>query len=264
MKKLKGAILLVAASIVFSSHVPFLKPNQFVLLHNRFQVESSFTEDPFQADFAMNSPFFYLIDPEGNQTIITPSAQTSAAVYLEPIIADSGTYRINAAQRKGPKYRGVETDGGKLYFSDDTITVKGKRITLQYFSSADTYVCKGEPNYKPKSLNKSVEIIPLSSPNTIKVNEPIKFRVLQEGKAVDNARVVVAYNNEHYTKKKVADLYDVENERENNIYADNDGVFTFIPKKSGLILLFVTIHKRINNIQWESYNNSLTLEVRLP
>lgn len=264
MKKLKVVILLIIAAIIFSSHVPFLKPNQFVILHDRFHVESSFTEDPFQADFAMNSPFFYIIDPMGNQTTIAPSAKTSAAVYLEPTIIDSGTYRINAAQRKGPRYRGVETAEGKKYFSNDTLTVKGKKITLQYFSSADTYVCKGQPNYKPKPLNKSVEIIPLSSPNTIKVDESIKFKVYQDGKAVANARVVVAYDNDHYNKKKLIDLYDVENERENNIYADNDALFTFIPEKSGLVLLFVTIHKRIDDTQWESYNNSLTLEVRLP
>lgn len=263
MKKLKVVLLLIVSGIIVSGHVPFLKPNQFVILHDRFHVESSFTEDPFQADFAMNSPFFYLIDPAGNQMIIEPSAKTIAAVYLEPTLNDSGTYRINAAHRKGPKYRGVETDEGKKYFSDDTITVEGKKITLQYFSSADTYVCKGLLNYKPKPLNKSVEIVPLSSPNKIKVNEPIKFKVYQDGVSVANARVVVAYDDDHYKKKELIDLYDVENERENNIVANMDGVFTFVPEQTGLVLLFVTIHKKISATEWESYNNSLTLEVRL-
>lgn len=262
--KLNVIIILIISAITLSSHVPFLKPNQFVILHDRFHVESSFTEDPFQADFAMNSPSFYVIDPSGNQKSITPSAKTIAAVYLEPTVKDSGTYRINASQRKGPLYRAVESADGKKYFANDTMTVKGKKITLQYFSCADTYVCKGQPNYKPNPLNKSVEIIPLSSPNRIKVNESIKFKVLHDGKTVDHARIVVAYDDDHYIKKNLVDLYDVENKRENNIYAGNDGVFTFTPEKPGLVLLFVNIHKKVSETHWESYNNSLTLEVRLP
>ena len=263
MKSLRNILILVVAAVLFSSHVPFLKPNQFIILHNRFQVESSFTEQPFQADFAMNSPFYYLIDPEGNQTTISPGAKTSAAVYLEPVINGEGTFRINAALRKGPNYRGVETADGRKYFSKDTLVVEGKKITLQYYSCADTYVCKGLANYTPKPLNKGVEIIPLSSPNAMKVNEPYRFKVLQDGKEVANARIVVEYDNDYYTKERAADLYDVENVRENNIHAGQDGVFSFVPEKTGLVLLFVTIHKQISDTHWESYNNSLTLEVRM-
>jgi hypothetical protein len=263
MKSLRNILILVTAAVLFSSHVPFLKPNQFIILHDRFQVESSFTEQPFQADFAMNSPFFYVIDPAGNQTTVAPSGKTSAAVYLEPKINGSGTFRINSAERKGPRYRGVETVEGKKYFSDDTLTVKGKKITLQYYSCADTYVCKGLLNYTPRPLNKGVEIIPLSSPNTMKVNQPSRLKVYQDGEEVAHARIVVAYDNEHYIKKRVADLYDVENVRESNIYADQNGVFTFTPEKTGLVLLFVTIHQQISDTHWESHNNSLTLEVRM-
>ncbi len=262
MKPLRLTILLALAAVLFSSHVPFLKPNQFVVLHNRFQVESSFTEEPFQADFAMISPAFYLIDPAGKQTTVAPGGKTSAAVYLEPKITGEGTYRINAALRKGPNYRGVETAEGKKYFSTDTLVYEGKKITLQYFSCADTYVCKGLHNYRPQLLNKGVEIIPLTSPNAMLANRPYQFKVYQDGKPVPNARIVVEYDNDHYLKARTADLYDVENVRENNIHADQDGVFTFKPEKAGLVLLFVTIHQRITDTHWESYNNSLTLEVR--
>lgn len=264
MKSLKKAISLILLAAACSSHVPFLKPNQFIILHNRFQVESSFTEQPFQADFAMNSPYFYLIDPTGNQTTITANAKTSAAVYLEPALSGEGTFRINAAWRKGPKYRGVENAEGKKYFSNDTLNVEGKKITLQYYSCADTYVCKGLANYTPKPLNKGVEIIPLSSPNAMTVGQAYQFKVLQDGKEVPNARIVVEYDKDHYQKKQVADLYDVENVRENNIHANQYGVFTFVPQKPGLVLLFVTIHKQISATDWESHNNSLTLEIRKP
>ncbi|WP_173427661.1 DUF4198 domain-containing protein [Geofilum rubicundum] len=263
--KIKTIILFLfplLAFVAFSAHVPFLKPNQFVVLHNRFQVESSFTEDPFQADFAMHAPVYYLIDPHGDQSTIAPAAKTSAAVYLEPLIADSGTYRIHAAPRKGPQYRGVETEDGKKYFSDDTLRVAGKKITLQYFSSADTYVCKGKPDYTPTPLNHGVEIIPLSPPNALKVGEPVNFRVLRDGQAVAHARMVVAYDNEHYVLDNPVDLYDVENQRRNNVFADGDGLCTFIPEKPGLVLLFVTIHENIGSNRWESHNNSLTLEIR--
>ena len=264
MKKYAFSVLLVLASVVFSAHVPFLKPNQFIVLHNRFQVESSFTEDPFQADFAMLAPAYYLIDPKGTQSIVAPVAKTIAAVYLEPLIVSAGTYRIHAAARKGPQYRGVETEEGKKYFSDDTLRVTGKKITLQYFSSADTYVCKGEPDYSPMPLNQGVEIIPLSAPNALKVGEPVRFKVLRDGEAVAHARMVVAYDNAHYTMESTVDLYDVENQRRNNVFADGDGICTFVPEKPGLVLLFVTIHENIGNSHWESHNNSLTLEVRRP
>jgi len=97
----------------------------------------------------------------------------------------------------------------------------------------------------------------------MKVNEPYRFKVLQDGKEVANARIVVEYDNDYYTKERAADLYDVENVRENNIHAGQDGVFSFVPEKTGLVLLFVTIHKQISDTHWESYNNSLTLEVRM-
>ncbi|MFV0290226.1 MAG: hypothetical protein ACK5IJ_04915, partial [Mangrovibacterium sp.] len=58
------------------AHVPFLKPNQFTVLHNRLQIESSFTEFPFQADFTMSSPCFSLINANGKQTTLVPTAKT--------------------------------------------------------------------------------------------------------------------------------------------------------------------------------------------
>jgi uncharacterized GH25 family protein len=163
--------------------------------------------------------------------------------------------------RKGPKYKAIVTADGKLYFANDTLSKQGKKTSMQYYSSADTYLLKGQSNYTPRLLNEGAEIIPLSSPNNIKTNDKVQFRVYQNGKPVANARVVVAYDNEYYAKKRLQDLYDVENTRESNLYANKDGVFTFNPKKAGLVLLFVTIHNKIDDSLWESYNTSLSLEV---
>ncbi len=266
MNSLKLFFIAVGCAVFtsLSAHVPFLKPNLFNPKHDRLQVESSFTEFPFQADFAMDSPCFSLINPDGKQTTMTPNAKTRAAIYLEPVLTEEGTYRINAAVRKGPKYKAVETADGKLYFADDMQKKEGKKTFMQYYSCADTYIAKGNPNYQPHKLNTSVEIIPLSSPNQLFLNNQISFTVFQDGKPVPNARVVVVYDNEHYEKHRVEDLYDVENVRNSNLHADENGTFTFTPKKAGIALLFVTIHKKINASLWESYNTSLTLEVNLP
>lgn len=266
MNPLKISLSTIGSAVILlaNAHVPFLKPNLFNPQHNRLQVESSFTEFPFQADFAMDAPSFSMIDPNGKQTTILPNAKTQAAIYLEPVLSEDGTYRINAGVRKGPKYKAIETADGKLYFADDIQKKTGQKTFMQYYSCADTYIAKGEPNYKPQRLNKSVEIIPLSSPNRIFLNNNISFTVFQDGKPVPNARVVVVYDNEHYEKHRVEDLYDVENVRNSNIYADKEGTFTFTPKKAGMVLLFVTIHKKISPELWESYNTSLTLEVNLP
>lgn len=266
MKTSKAIILSLFMSIAFNAHahVPFLKPNLFNVIHDRFQIEASFTEEPFQADFAMDSTRFSIIGPNGKQTTIVPTAKTRAAEYLEPVINDNGSYRINAGVRKGPKYNALETTEGKLYFADDIKKKQGKMTKLQYYSSADTYLAKGEAEYSPRLLKKGVEIIPISSPHTISAKGKATFRVYQNGKPVANARVVVAYDNDHYVKRRAANLYDVENKRESNIYANSDGIFTFTPKKTGLVLLFVTIHKKIDDSLWESHNASLTLEVNLP
>lgn len=247
-----------------SAHVPFLKPNQFHVLNNRLVIESSFTEFPFQADFAMTSPRFWLINPAGDKTELAPVAQTKGAVYLEPTIAENGTYRISTGVRKGPVYRGVETSEGKLYFSDDTLRFSGRNIVLDYYNSADVYVAKGEPDYSPNPLNQGVEIVPLTSPNRLCLGGKLSLRILNNGSPVANARMVVAYDNEHYEKHRIEDLYDVENVRESTIYADSDGIITFVPRKAGLVLLFVTIHEKKDNSAWSSYNTSLTLETLLP
>ncbi|MFV0522797.1 MAG: hypothetical protein ACK5MI_10315 [Mangrovibacterium sp.] len=65
MKAFKSIALsvLIFSSLGSYAHVPFLKPNQFIVSNNRLQIESSFTEFPFQADFAMSSPCFSIIDP---------------------------------------------------------------------------------------------------------------------------------------------------------------------------------------------------------
>ncbi|WP_163717293.1 DUF4198 domain-containing protein [Mangrovibacterium lignilyticum] len=266
MKRLTIAFLslFLFVGVQVNAHVPFLKPNQFIVLHNRLQIESSFTEFPFQADFAMDSPCFSMIEPGGGQTILQPTAKTRVANYLEPRLAGDGTYRINAGVRKGPKYKALETPDGKLYFSDDMQKHQGRATSLQYYSSADTYLAKGQPDYKPQLMEKGIEIIPLSSPNAIQVKDESSFRVYQDGKPVANARVVVVYDNEHYDKHRIGDLYDVENTRESTLNANADGVFTFSPKKAGLVLLFVTVHTKIDDTLWESYNSSLSLEVNLP
>ncbi|MFV0364918.1 MAG: DUF4198 domain-containing protein [Mangrovibacterium sp.] len=261
MRKL--VVILVLLSTQTFAHVPFLKPNQFWVLHNRLHIESSFTELPFQADFAMSSPCFSLIAPDGKQSVLTPTAKTCAAEYLEPNLTTDGTYRIHAGMRKGPKYRAIETADGKLYFADDIAKKKGTMTKMQYFSSADTYISKGHTDYTAKALGEGVEIIPLSSPNEIKPNESYSFQVYENGEPVPHARIVVVYDNEHYEAHRVEDLYDVENVRKSNIYADTDGIFSFTPKRAGLVLLFTTIHHKIDNSLWESYNTSVTLEVSL-
>lgn len=269
MKSITNAIALCVLvfslfAVSASAHVPFLKPNQFYVLNNRLVIESSFTEFPFRVDFAMNSPHFGMINPDGAQTELIPVAKTKGAVYLEPALPGDGTYRIFAGVRKGPAYRGVETPEGKLYFSDDTLRFAGRKITMNYYSSADTYVVKGESDYTARPMNSGVEIIPLSSPNELALGDSLRFRVLNNGSPVENARVVVAYDDEHYLTHRDGDLYDVENVRDSNIYADAEGNFTFEPKQAGLVLLFVTIHDKKSDTLWESCNTSLTLEVHPP
>lgn len=263
-KTFKTTICTLAFSfiaIAASAHVPFLKPNQFNVLHHRFVIESSYTEFPFQADFAMKVPAFTMVMPDGATLSISDYVETKGAVYLQPEITMEGTYRFSTSVRKGPKYRGVKSSEGKLYFSQDTNRVEGKKIELQYFNSADVYVFKGNPNYTAKPLNTGVEIIPLTSPNELSLGKELSFSVLNDGKPVENARVVVAYDDEHYLFHRHGDLYDVENVRESNIHTDSEGKFTFKPKQAGLVLLFVSIHKKINDTLYESYNTSLTLEV---
>lgn len=264
MFKSLAFVMLCANFWVLHAHVPFLKPNQFNVLHSRLHIESSFTEDPFQADFAMLSEAYLMISSTSEIQKIEPSFKTAAAVYLEPQITDSGTYRIHSALRKGPKYRAIETANGKLYFADDIVKHTGKHTFLQYFSSADTYLTLGASNYKTFLMKKGVEIIPLSSPNEIYTNTETKFRIYMDGVPASNARVVVAYDNDHHLAIPTTDLYDVENKRANNIYANSNGEFTFKSQKAGLLMLFVTIHKKNNDNLWESYNNSVTLEIRLP
>ena len=265
MKKLiliASAITLMA-SLTAQAHVPFLKPNQFNVTHHRLTIESAFTEFPFQADFAMDSPNFTITTPQGETTAIKPVAKTKAAVYLEPELKEEGTYRISTGQRVGPIYKAVETADKKLYFAADMKRVTGKPTTMNYYSYADTYIFKGQQKYAAKPFNKGLEIIPLTSPNGLLLGGEGSFRVLENGKPVANARIIVVTDNEHFTKHRIEDLYDLDNVRESNIHANQQGEFTFHPKKAGLNFLFVTVHHQLNENLWESQNASLTLEVHL-
>lgn len=260
---LTAALALLASSA--NAHVPFLKPNQFNVLHPRLHVESAFTETPFQADFAMTSPHFALIAPDGSQQPLEASARTRAAVYLEPVIQQDGSYRITTGMRKGPLYRAVEADrNGKLYFADDIPRTPGKPATMQYYSRADVYLAKGEPNYQMRASGEGIEILPLTSPNRLILGGELRLKVLHQGKPVANARIVVGHDNEHYQRHFKEDFYDVENTRPGHLYSDEQGVFSFRPEHAGLYFLFTTLHINIAPGQWESHNAALTLEVMRP
>ena len=84
-----------------------------------------------------------------------------------------------------------------------------------------------------------------------------------EPQPAPRARVIVAYDNEHYQKRRIEDLYDVENVRASNITADENGQFSITPTRGGLLYLFVTLHKRVQPDRWESHNAALTLEAAL-
>lgn len=264
MKKFFLALIALITALAAEAHVPFLKPNQFNVTHHRLTIESAFTEFPFQADFAMDSPNFTITSPNGEISAIKPVAKTKSAVYLEPELKEEGTYRISTGQRLGPVYKAVETPDKKLYFAADMKRVSGKPTTMNYYSYADTYIFKGHQKYKPVPLNKGLEIIPLISPNGVILGGELRLQVLEEGKPVPNARIIVVTDNEHFSKRRIEDLYDVENVRASNIHANAQGEFVFHPQKAGLNFLFVTVHHQLNEQLWESQNASLTLEVNLP
>jgi len=264
MKKFSLALIVLVTALAAEAHVPFLKPNQFNVTHHRLTIESAFTEFPFQADFAMDSPNFTITSPQGVTTAIKPIAKTKAAVYLEPELKEEGTYRISTGQRVGPIYKAVETADKKLYFAADMKRVTGKPTTMNYYSYADTYIFKGQQKYVAKPFNKGLEIIPLASPNGLLLGGELNFRVLENGKPVPNARIIVVTDNEHFIKHRIEDLYDLDNVRASNIHANEQGEFSFHPQKAGLNFLFVTVHHQLNEQLWESQNASLTLEVNLP
>lgn len=264
MKTLSLAIIAFVTALTAEAHVPFLKPNQFHVTHHRLTIESAFTEFPFQADFAMDSPNFSLTSPTGETTGLQAVAKTKSAVYLEPELNEEGSYRISTGQRVGPVYKAIETADQKLYFAADMKRVSGKPATMHYVSYADTYIYKGQPNYTARPFNQGLEIIPLSSPNTLTLGGSLRLQVLEDGKPVPNARIIVVTDNEHFTQRRIEDLYDVENVRASNLHANAQGEFSFQPQKAGLNFLFVTVHHPLNPQLWESKNASLTLEVNLP
>lgn len=266
MRKSFLAFALACASLTALAHVPFLKPNQFNVLHERLQVESAFTEMPFQADFAMDSPHFSLTTPDGSSVALEGALKTRAAVYLEPLLqGGDGTYRVSTGVRQGPLYRAVQAErNGKLYFADDMAQTPGKAVTMQYFSRADVYVTKGEPAYQMRPAGQGVEIVPLASPNQLAPGKPLRLQVLRDGKPVPRARIVQGFGDEHYQRQRQADFYDPDNVREDNITADMQGIFTFRPGKAGLHYLFTNLHVQVAETEWESHNAALTLEVNPP
>lgn len=257
--KWAGALALCASAVSAGAHVPFLKPNQFNVEHDRLQIESSFTEMPFQADFAMDSPHFSVVAPDGSRTAITPVARTRAAVYLAPVLQQEGTYRFSTGVRVGPQYKAVETATSKLYFSGDMKRVVGTPVSMQYYSRADVYVHKGDTRYTPRPFNEGAEIVPLSAPGDLMLGRTLRLQVLMDGRPVPKARIVVVADNEHFRKNRRGDFYDVENARASNITTDEQGQFDFSPQLAGLNLLFVTLHHKTGANAWDSHNASLVL-----
>ncbi len=253
------------------AHVPFLKPNQFQVTHGRFQVESAFTEQPFQADFAMDSPNFTMLLPDGQTQALQPTAKTRAAVYLEPQLLGEGTYRISTGVRTGPLIKAVAAQG-KLYFAKEMASVVGQKNQVRYDSRADVYVSKGAASYHPQPVNIGLEIIPLSAPTALHSGARLKLQVLQNGKPQPGLRITVVQDGQQYRQAGEIDFYAKDPNQDANqdtsaqaqLLTDALGQAIFAPQQAGLYYFLVGQHEQISPELWQSHNAVLTLEVKLP
>lgn len=241
---------------VAQAHSPYLKPNAFQpdAKRDHVTVEASFSEDDLRPDISMTADHWHATGPDGKTVVLAPAASLKDATYLEVPIASDGTWRISTGERTG-RVAKAALQGTSLRFLEpgETPWPSEKVVDVQSVTRADVFVTRGKATATPAPEN-DLEIWPASAPNGAYTKEPVRVRLLDNGKPVKGEHVTIHGDNKLYQDKTPAPL---------DLVSDADGQVSFTPAQAGLYLIQARVRapSATNPDLWISRTATLTLEV---
>ncbi|MGV7207204.1 DUF4198 domain-containing protein [Oxalobacteraceae bacterium A2-2] len=197
---MKRICLFAATCLVMLSaraHTPFLLPSSFdVQPKEVISVDAGFTEKFFVSDVAFGETAFTIVTPEGERIAFGDIRQFKQRTVAEQQLPDQkGTYRLSTGPRLGAVFRTWEYKGKTETARDpQQVMPAGAKLLSHYqsLSVSEAYVTAGKPSAKALApTGKGLEIVPVTHPSDLFVNEKFDFIVQYDGKPLASQKVSV-------------------------------------------------------------------------
>lgn len=206
------AVLTVGSAL---AHTSYLEPNIFATTKGKMvTIEASFTEDFPHPDFVVKSEDWHYYTPKGERKPYDLIQEFKQVTILEQAIEENGTYRFSTGERLGREgtvfklkdgtYKSAFTPEGKQPAVPEGAVI----LTSQTATIADVYVTKGAPTTPAMQTSIGrLQIVPVTHPNEIYLDDGFAFRLLFDGKPLqDQAMKLYRAGGKYAADKGVMDL----------------------------------------------------------
>ncbi len=252
------AVLALAACPALA-HTSYMLPSTFDATDMPLvTVESSFTEDFFAPQIAVDAEDFHVLAPDGSRAEFETVTPLRQIVVLEAGLDADGTYRLTTGERLGRFSReALMPDGEWIVLEDGEAAPDGATgvYSIQTATVADAYVSKGPLTRTAVDAGVGqFAIRPVTHPNDIFLGEGFEFELTLGEDPVANHAMTLYREGGHYEEPAFA----------RNIVTDAQGHGRISFDRPGVYLL-MTRHRAEAPAGAESdvrsYTTSLTFEV---
>jgi uncharacterized GH25 family protein len=217
------------------AHTPFLLPNSFdIQPKEMIGVDAGFTEKFFVSDVAFGDTAFSIVTPEGARIPFGDIHQFKQRTVAEQKLPDEkGTYRLSTGPRLGAVFRTWERNGKTETARDPKQVMPADAKLVSHYQSlsiSEAYVTAGKPSTKAlAAVDKGLEIVPVTHPSDLFVNEKFDFVVHYDGKPLSNQKVSI-----YRSPMDLASQSTVQ-----NVTTDAEGKVALPLTKSGIYLALI-------------------------
>lgn len=227
-----------ASSLVMlaaQAHTPFLLPSRFdVEAKEVVGVDAGFTEKFFVSDVAFGDTAFAIVTPAGARIPFGDIRQLKQRTVAEQKLPDEkGTYRLSTGPRLGAVFRTWQHNGKTETARDPAqVMPEGAKLLSHYqsLSISEAYVTAGKPSTKAlAAVGKGLEIVAITHPSDLFVNEKFDFTVQYDGKPLPNQKVSVYRSPMDLANQSIVQ----------NVSTDADGKVALPLTKAGIYLALI-------------------------
>lgn len=253
-----AAALLCAAGGAMA-HTSYMLPSTFDATDSGFvTIQSSFGEESFAPDIAVDGADFHVLTPSGARAEFDTATTLRQLVVLESELAEDGTYRFTTGERLGRSSVEALKDGEwTVLESADAPLPEGAEgpFTVQTATLADAYVSKGPLTRAAVDATVgALAIRPVTHPNDVFADESFAFDLMLGEAPVANHTLTLYRDGGEYENPAWA----------HDIVTDAQGHAEVRFDRPGVYLLMTRLRADAPEgagVDVRSYTTSLTFEV---